>query len=110
LVADAGCGTGRASIRLAQVSPRSRVQGFDIHGSAIQRAERSAREEGVEDRVSFPQLDIFRTDWPADAGSRESGPTPPTPSCRTSQSADMVSHVGDCITVIPASHFGAEMC
>lgn len=56
-VADVGCGTGLAPIRLAQAFPRSRVRGFDIHGPAIERAERTAREAGVADRVAFERRD-----------------------------------------------------
>lgn len=56
-VADMGCGAGVAAIKLAQAFPRSRLQGFDIRGPDVERAQRAAREAGVEDRVSFQQVD-----------------------------------------------------
>lgn len=57
LLADVGCGTGRALIRLAQAFPRSRFHGFDVHAPAVERAVIAAKEAGVADRVSFRRLD-----------------------------------------------------
>jgi SAM-dependent methyltransferase len=57
VVADVGCGTGRALIRLAQAFPNSRFHGFDLHGPAVERATAAAHEAGVADRVSFRRLD-----------------------------------------------------
>ena len=59
LVADVGCGAGVAAIQLARAFPRARIRGFDIHRPNIERAVHSAREAGVEDRVSFEQLDAI---------------------------------------------------
>jgi SAM-dependent methyltransferase len=52
-VADVGCGHGESTILLAQAFPRSRFVGFDLHAESIATARRRAREECVEDRVSF---------------------------------------------------------
>lgn len=59
LVADVGCGTGRALIRLAQAFPASRFHGFDVHGPAVEHAAAAAEQAGVADRVSFRQLDAI---------------------------------------------------
>jgi SAM-dependent methyltransferase len=56
-VADIGCGSGRALIRLAQAFPASRFHGFDIARDAIERAEAGAVAAGVADRVTFTRLD-----------------------------------------------------
>jgi 2-polyprenyl-3-methyl-5-hydroxy-6-metoxy-1,4-benzoquinol methylase len=56
-VADVGCGAGVAAITLALGFPRSRVHGFDLRPSDLQRARQAARTAGVADRVSFRQLD-----------------------------------------------------
>jgi hypothetical protein len=37
LVADVGCGHGRALIRLAQAFPASRFVGYDVHGPSVER-------------------------------------------------------------------------
>jgi SAM-dependent methyltransferase len=52
-VADVGCGHGESTILLAQAFPRSTFVGFDLHAESIATARRRAREECVEDRVSF---------------------------------------------------------
>ena len=56
-VADIGCGSGRALIRLAQVYPDSYFVGYDILEGAIARATQNATAAGVADRVRFQQLD-----------------------------------------------------
>ncbi len=50
---DFGCGVGRPSIALAKAFPKSKFVGIDSHAGSIQTAQRLAREEGVEGRVSF---------------------------------------------------------
>ncbi|KKM87942.1 hypothetical protein LCGC14_1263850 [marine sediment metagenome] len=58
MVADIGCGHGRALIKLAQTFPKSTYIGYDIHEPNIARAIENAKHFGVEDRVFFKQLDI----------------------------------------------------
>jgi 2-polyprenyl-3-methyl-5-hydroxy-6-metoxy-1,4-benzoquinol methylase len=57
-VADIGCGTGRALIRLAQAYPDSRFRGFDLTPEAIAVARASAEAAGVADRVAFEVHDV----------------------------------------------------
>jgi 2-polyprenyl-3-methyl-5-hydroxy-6-metoxy-1,4-benzoquinol methylase len=57
LVADVGCGRGRAQIRLAQAFPNSRYIGFDVFQPTIARAAAAAEAAGVADRVTFAHLD-----------------------------------------------------
>jgi predicted RNA methylase len=57
LVADIGCGTGRALIRLAQAFPQSRFHGYDVAAGAVERARRAVEEAGVADRVEIRLLD-----------------------------------------------------
>jgi SAM-dependent methyltransferase len=52
-VADVGCGSGVATILLAQAYPRSTFWCFDTHDVAIARARKAAAKAGVSDRVSF---------------------------------------------------------
>ena len=56
-VADVGCGRGAAVIRLAQLYPRSRFVGFDLHAGDIAYAADAARVAGISDRVRFETLD-----------------------------------------------------
>ena len=58
LVADVGCGRGRALIKLAQTYPRSCYVGYDIFAPAIERAAANARAAGVADRVRFEHRDV----------------------------------------------------
>ncbi len=60
LLADVGCGRGRALIKLAQAFPNSRYVGYDIFGPSVERASANARAAGVDDRVSFQQLDASK--------------------------------------------------
>lgn len=57
LVADIGCGHGRALIRLAQAYPSLRGVGYDVQEASIARASDAARAAGVADRVRFEQRD-----------------------------------------------------
>ncbi len=57
LVADVGCGHGRALIKLAQTYPRSHFVGYDAFVPALARATVNAQAAGVADRVHFQHLD-----------------------------------------------------
>lgn len=57
LVADVGCGRGRALVKLAGAFPASRFVGYDVFAPALERGRELAREAGVEDRVAFEQCD-----------------------------------------------------
>ena len=59
-VADIGCGSGRAVIKLAQAFPNSRFVGFDLFEPAIERATANAAAAGVADRVRFVRCDAAR--------------------------------------------------
>jgi SAM-dependent methyltransferase len=58
LVADVGCGRGRAAVKMAQAFPRSRFVGYDVFGPVLEDARRRARMAGVDGRVTFHQLDV----------------------------------------------------
>jgi SAM-dependent methyltransferase len=58
LVADIGCGRGRALIRLAEAFPNSRFVGYDLVAESVERASARAAEAGVADRVHFERRDI----------------------------------------------------
>ena len=58
LVADVGCGQGRALIKLAQSYPQSRFVGYDTFAPAVARACASASAADVADRVRFECLDV----------------------------------------------------
>lgn len=58
LVADVGCGSGRALIKLAQAFPRSRYVGYDAYAPATAKATANAQAAGVADRVTFRHLDV----------------------------------------------------
>ena len=57
VVADVGCGGGRASIKLAEAYPNSTFVGFDGFPGQVERARLNAEAAGVADRVSFEVLD-----------------------------------------------------
>lgn len=57
-VADVGCGSGLALIKLAQAYPRSRYFGFDFFAPLIERARRNAESAGVAGKVRFEALDV----------------------------------------------------
>src|SRR5260370_19162431 len=58
LVADVGCGQGKALIKLAQTHPQSRYVGYDNFAPFIQQATANAQAAGVADRVRFQHLDV----------------------------------------------------
>jgi 2-polyprenyl-3-methyl-5-hydroxy-6-metoxy-1,4-benzoquinol methylase len=58
LVADLGCGQGKALIKLAQTYPQSRYIGFDNFDPFIQQASTNAQAAGVADRVRFESRDV----------------------------------------------------
>ena len=58
LVADVGCGRGRALIKLAQAYPNSRYVGYDAFGPTIGKAAANAAAAGVADRVRFEERDV----------------------------------------------------
>jgi 2-polyprenyl-3-methyl-5-hydroxy-6-metoxy-1,4-benzoquinol methylase len=58
LVADVGCGHGKALIKLAQTYPQSRYVGYDSFAPFIEQAQANAEAAGVADRVRFEQRDV----------------------------------------------------
>ena len=58
LVADIGCGHGKALIKLAQTYPQSRYVGYDVFAPSVAKATANAQAAGVTDRVRFQQLDV----------------------------------------------------
>ena len=58
LVADVGCGQGKAMIKLAQTYPQSRYVGYDNFAPSIQQAIANAQAAGVADRLRFEQRDV----------------------------------------------------
>jgi len=58
LVADVGCGRGRALIKLALAFPRSRYIGYDSFEPTIAQATAAAVAAGVADRVRFEHRDV----------------------------------------------------
>jgi SAM-dependent methyltransferase len=52
-VADVGCGSGVATMLMAQAYPRSSFWGFDTHDVAIARARKAAAQAGLSDRLTF---------------------------------------------------------
>src|SRR5215472_5751353 len=58
LVADVGCGQGKALIKLAQTYPQSRYIGYDSFAPSIKQARANALAAGVADRVRFEQRDV----------------------------------------------------
>ncbi len=60
LVADVGCGHGKALIKLAQTYPQSRYIGYDSFAPSVEQAKINARAAGVADRVSFELRDVAR--------------------------------------------------
>jgi ubiquinone/menaquinone biosynthesis C-methylase UbiE len=61
-ILDAGCGTGAASIRLADAFPRARVLGVDIIDAHLDHARSSAAKVGS--RVRFEHRDVFALELP----------------------------------------------
>ena len=58
LVADVGCGHGKALIKLAQTYPQSRYVGYDNFAPSIEQAKANVQAAGVADRVRFEPLDV----------------------------------------------------
>lgn len=58
MVADVGCGRGRALVKLAGAYPASRYVGYDVFEPSIARARAHAQTAGVADRVRFEVLDV----------------------------------------------------
>ncbi len=58
IVADVGCGHGRALISLAKAFPKARYIGYDVYAPALAHAAANARAAGVDDRVRFERRDI----------------------------------------------------
>jgi SAM-dependent methyltransferase len=63
IVADVGCGRGRALVKLAQAFPQSRYVGFDLFPPTVEQATRNAVKAGVGDRVRFEVRDASRGLW-----------------------------------------------
>jgi len=62
-VLDAGCGSGRALVALAQAFPKSRFTGYDLCADAIAAARDNARKADV-DNVAFEVRDLTGFDEP----------------------------------------------
>jgi 2-polyprenyl-3-methyl-5-hydroxy-6-metoxy-1,4-benzoquinol methylase len=60
LVADVGCGHGKAPIKLAQTYPQSRYVGYDNFAPSIEQAKANAEAAGVTDRVRFEHRDVSK--------------------------------------------------
>jgi tRNA G46 methylase TrmB len=56
IVADVGCGRGKAIIKLAQAFPNSRFVGFDKIETGLEHARTQSVYTGVSDRLSFRQM------------------------------------------------------
>lgn len=52
-VLDVGCGTGHASLALANAFPASRFLGIDLHPDSVDQARQSARERALSERLEF---------------------------------------------------------
>jgi SAM-dependent methyltransferase len=59
-VADVGCGSGRAVLKLAEAYPNSTFVGYDAFEGQLARALANAERAGVDDRVRFELLDASR--------------------------------------------------
>ena len=58
LVADVGCGQGRALIKLAQTYPQSRYVGYDLFAPSVATAMANAKSAGVADHLRFEHRDV----------------------------------------------------
>ena len=65
---DAGCGSGRALIRLAELFPKSRFVGMDLSEEAVRTARRSAAARGL-GNVEFVAVDLSDFDRQAEPAS-----------------------------------------
>ncbi len=66
-VLDAGCGRGMALMAMAQRFPASSFSGYDLSTEAIEWAERTAREQGLEN-IRFQVRDLSNFDQTAEVG------------------------------------------
>jgi 2-polyprenyl-3-methyl-5-hydroxy-6-metoxy-1,4-benzoquinol methylase len=57
-LADIGCGSGLALIKLAQAFPAARFVGYDVFAGQIERARENVERAGVADRVRIELLDV----------------------------------------------------
>jgi SAM-dependent methyltransferase len=57
-IADVGCGSGRALIKLAEAFPESSYVGYDAFAGQLERARANAEQAGVGERVRFELLDV----------------------------------------------------
>lgn len=64
-LADVGCGVGWATLRLAELFPGAKVDGFDADPVSVRQARRNAEARGVTDRVHIAEADITRPDFDA---------------------------------------------
>jgi 2-polyprenyl-3-methyl-5-hydroxy-6-metoxy-1,4-benzoquinol methylase len=60
LVADVGCGGGKALIKLAEAFPKSKYVGYDAFEGQLARARENAKQAGVGDRVRLELLDVAK--------------------------------------------------
>ncbi|MEV6107295.1 class I SAM-dependent methyltransferase [Streptomyces sp. NPDC051940] len=66
-VLDAGCGTGRVAVQLAELRPDLRVTGMDLSPGMVKTATALADRHGLTDRVTFTVADLSALDHPADS-------------------------------------------
>ena len=64
-LADVGCGVGWAALRLAELFPDAKVDGFDADPESVRAARRHAEVKGVAQRVHVAEADITRPDFDA---------------------------------------------
>jgi ubiquinone/menaquinone biosynthesis C-methylase UbiE len=64
VVLDAGCGSGRLALQIAERRPDLRVRGVDLEQGMIDVATRHAEREGLADRVEFTVADLARLPLP----------------------------------------------
>jgi len=65
-ILDIGTGSGCIALALAYHNPVCQVVGIDISDAALQVARRNARRLGLEQRVTFRQVDILKSVVPTD--------------------------------------------
>jgi 2-polyprenyl-3-methyl-5-hydroxy-6-metoxy-1,4-benzoquinol methylase len=56
-ILDTGCGLGWSTISFARAYPGATVMGVDLDGPSIERATQNAKEQGVDDRITFEHGD-----------------------------------------------------